>query len=270
MISLPWIDRVGVVRRMLLPAAGALALGCPFPALAQPAPCTSREAITATVRSVVDGRDFTLEDGREVRLTAVEVPLAQASAATAALASHLGAREVTLSPLQPAADRYGRLNMHAFVSTGASAATSVEAALVTQGLALASLRGEASCVAALKAAEAAARRAKAGFWHPDRAMTADRPASIEAGRGGFGVVTGKVGSVRESGGTIYLNFGRRWSEDFTATVLKRNEPRFGAAGVVLRQLEGRVVRIRGFIEERGGPWIEIVGPERIELATGSQ
>lgn len=270
MIFIPSIGGLGVVRRMLLPAAGALALGCPFAAAAPPAACAPREAITATVRSAVDGRSVLLEDGREVRLSAIEVPLAQASAATAALISLVGAREVTLSPLEPAADRYGRLNMHAFISTGASAATLLETALVTQGLALASLRGDAACVAALKVAEAAARRAKAGFWNPDRAMTADRPASLQAGRGGFAVVTGKVGSVRESGGTIYLNFGRRWSEDFTATVLRRNEPRFRAAGVVLRQLEGRIVRIRGVIEERGGPWIEIVRPEQIEVATGSQ
>jgi hypothetical protein len=31
-------------------------------------------------------------------------------------------------------------------------------------------------------------------------------------------------SVRESGATIYVNFGRRWTEDFTVTILKRNEP----------------------------------------------
>jgi len=28
-------------------------------------------------------------------------------------------------------------------------------------------------------------------------------------------------SVRESGGTIYMNFGRRWSQALTVTILKR-------------------------------------------------
>jgi hypothetical protein len=90
--------------------------------------------------------------------------------------------------------------------------------------------------------------------------------------------------VRESGATIYVNFGRRWSEDFTVTVLKRNESNFAAAGLDLKSLEGKRIRVRGWIEERGGggntgvtgsatagatagvPWIEATRPEQIETA----
>ena len=73
-------------------------------------------------------------------------------------------------------------------------------------------------------------------------------------------------SVRESGGTIYVNFGRRWSEDFTVTVPKRSEKTFIDAGLELKKLSGRRVRVRGTIEERGGPWIEAIRPEQIEIA----
>ena len=72
--------------------------------------------------------------------------------------------------------------------------------------------------------------------------------------------------MRESGGTIYVNFGRRWTEDFTVTVLRRHERTFGAAGLDLKALAGRQVRVRGFVEERGGPWIEVTRPEQIEVA----
>ena len=72
-------------------------------------------------------------------------------------------------------------------------------------------------------------------------------------------------SVRESGGTIYVNFGRRWSEDFTVTIAKRNERAFSAAGLEPKSLSGRRVRIRGWIEERGGPWVEAARPEQIEV-----
>ena len=74
------------------------------------------------------------------------------------------------------------------------------------------------------------------------------------------MVEGRVLSVRESGGTIYVNFGRRWSEDFTVTVAKRNERAMNAGAVDLRQLEKRMVRVRGFIEERGGPWLDVTRP----------
>ena len=84
-------------------------------------------------------------------------------------------------------------------------------------------------------------------------------------RGGFALVEGQVLSARESGGTIYVNFGRRWSEDFTVTIAKRNERRLIAAGVDPKGLARRTVRIRGFVEERGGPWIEVTHPEQIEL-----
>jgi len=76
--------------------------------------------------------------------------------------------------------------------------------------------------------------------------------------------------VRESGGTIYVNFGRRWTEDFTATLLKRNERAFNAAGLDLKKLSGRNVRLRGVIEERGGPWIELTSPEQVEVLSGDR
>ena len=79
------------------------------------------------------------------------------------------------------------------------------------------------------------------------------------------MVRGRVLSVRESGGTIYVNFGRRWSEDFTVTIAKRNERAFAAAGVEPKSLAGHRVEVRGWIEERGGPWIDAVRPEQIRV-----
>lgn len=215
-----------------------------------------------------DGRSLVLSDGREVRLSAIEVPLTIDAAATAELAKRTAGSNVLLSPLTPATDRYGRLAALAF-ETGDDKA-SIDTALIAQGLALATLRSDTPCLSALKSAEASARRAKLGLWAKMENIGADSPAAILAGRGGFAVVEGKVLSVRESSGTIYLNFGRRWSEDFTATILKRNERKLTAAGIIPQQLVGRTVRIRGVVEERGGPWIEITAPEQIEMADGRE
>jgi hypothetical protein len=73
-------------------------------------------------------------------------------------------------------------------------------------------------------------------------------------------------SVRESGATIYMNFGRRWTQALTVTLLRREAKRFAAAGVEPKQLEGRRVRIRGWLEQRTGPTIEATAPEQIEFA----
>jgi hypothetical protein len=91
-------------------------------------------------------------------------------------------------------------------------------------------------------------------------------ARLTAQRGHFALVEGKVLSVRESGATIYVNFGRRWTRDFTVTILKRQQRIFAAAGVEPKQFEGRRIRVRGWIEQRGGPIIAAEAPEQIEFA----
>jgi len=98
-------------------------------------------------------------------------------------------------------------------------------------------------------------------------MPADGPAAeLAAERGRFTVVEGKVLSVRESAGTIYMNFGRQWSQALTVTILKRNERSFAAAGLEPRTLENRRLRVRGWLEDRNGPRIEATRPEQIEIA----
>jgi hypothetical protein len=128
--------------------------------------------------------------------------------------------------------------------------------------------GDRACAGELLARERAARDAKLGLWgEPGYWLTgAESGAALLAERGQFTLVEGKVLSVRESGGTIYMNFGRRWSEALTVTIPKRQERTFTAAGIAPKQLENRLVRVRGWIEERNGPRIEAVRPEQIEIA----
>jgi hypothetical protein len=127
--------------------------------------------------------------------------------------------------------------------------------------------GDAGCTALLMAAERIARTGRLGLWADPfyDNLRAENPAAILAARGRFSIVEGTVLSVRHSGGTVYINFGRRWSEDLTVTILKRNERKFTVAGIEPEKLTGRKVRVRGFIEERGGPWIEASLPEQIEI-----
>jgi endonuclease YncB( thermonuclease family) len=186
--------------------------------------------------------------------------------AKAALESLLAGGEVVLKRLGPAADRYGRVAAHAFVFSEAGERW-IEAELVAAGFARVSPRLERGCAKELIARERAARAAKLGLWAEPVYETAraEDHAAVGARRGQFTLVEGKVLSVRESGGTIYVNFGRRWSEDFTVTIAKRNERAFTAAGLEPKKLQGRLVRIRGWIEERGGPWIDAARPEQIEV-----
>ena len=197
----------------------------------------------------------------QARLAGIEVPEGDA-----VLTAAVTGREVTLARLGPAADRYGR--MPALVRLSGEPEP-VQKMLLAQGHARVSARvGDRACAAEFLAAERAARAAGLGLWAeaPYLAKQAEKPGEVLAERGRFTLVEGTVLSVRESGSIIYVNFGRRWSEDFTVTVPKRQERSFAAAGLEIKKLAGRRVRVRGTIEERGGPWIEAAAPEQIELA----
>ena len=226
------------------------------------------------VIAVTDGRGFRLADGRDVKLAGIDVPQgagaatdAAASAARTALERLVLGQDVALTAPSDATDRYGRILAFAFVN---GSETPVQYNLLALGHARVSApMKDNACSLALLGEETKARESRIGLWgDPGYAVhAADDGPAIASQRGRFSVAEGRVVSVRESGGTIYVNFGRRWSEALTVTILKRNEPAFVAAGISPRTLEGRIVRIRGYVDVRNGPVIEATRPQQIEVAS---
>jgi endonuclease YncB( thermonuclease family) len=237
--------------------------------------CKPTTVTTGKVASVVDGRTLVLDDGREVRLAAIEVapPSEPAGAAAKSALEALTAGETVelrAAGPEPTAetDRYGRLFGHVYVTKDKTERWAA-AELIGRGHARVPARvGERACATALLARERAARASNLGLWADPYYVVrpADDAAAVAAERGRFAIVEGKVLSVRESGPTIYVNFGRRWTQDFTVTIAKRNESAFTRAGLEPKRLQGLRVRVRGYVEQRGGPWVEATRPEQIELA----
>jgi hypothetical protein len=79
------------------------------------------------------------------------------------------------------------------------------------------------------------------------------------------VVEGEVLSVRQAGATTYLNFSRNWTRGFAATISRRTLPSFEGAGIALKSLENRRIRIRGWVEGQTGPRIELFRVGQVEL-----
>jgi endonuclease YncB( thermonuclease family) len=234
------------------------------------AKCRMATIGTGQIRAVRDGRTLLLDDGREVRLAGIEVPppeTAAGAAATATLEALAGGRKITLKSIGASLDRYSRVLAYVFVGAG-DRETLLQNELLAAGRSWVAARiGDRACARDLMAAERTARGGKRGLW-ADPALQprlAENPADILQRAGRFALVQGKVLSVRESGATIYLNFGRRWSEDFTVIIFKRNQRTFTAAGLTPAQLSGRRIMVRGIIERRGGPMIEAARPEQIEV-----
>lgn len=235
---------------------------------AQAAGCSFAPQGEGRVAAVIDARSFRLQDGREVRLAGIEPVAAGKSGRTAALAAIVAGRDVTLHGENDSPDRYGR--QPAFVYL-AGAERPVQSVLLAQGEALVSADvADKDCALSLFAAEAEARRAKRGTWaDPAAIKNAESPGDILAGIGRFTVVEGKVLSVRQAGATTYLNFGRNWTRDFAVTISKRSVPALEAAGIGLKSLENRRIRVRGWVWAHQGPRIEVLQVGQIEMLGGN-
>jgi endonuclease YncB( thermonuclease family) len=240
------------------------------------ASCAPPELDEGHVAEIVDGRSFRLTDGREFRLAGIEPAGATKVERISALSTVLADHDVSLRGQDDAPDRYGRQTAFVYLP---SANTSVQEQLLAAGVALVSPDLEdKDCAAALKAAEADARQAQRGTWAGNSVIkNAESPDDILAGIGRFTVVEGKVLSVHQSGATTYLNFGRSWTQDFAATISRRALPAFAAAGLEVKSLENKRIRVRGWVEARQGagqgqsqgPRIDVVRVGQIEVLGGN-
>ena len=198
------VARAGVGRlRGRLPPASASA-------------CQLEAAGAGKVSSIIGGRSFVLDDGREVRVAEIEVPFppapsetgpraAAGSAARAALDSIVAGQSIELRQRAPAFDRYGRTLAHVYVANegrGRSAAHE----MLASGYARLQPWWELGLRRRALGRERAARQAKLGLGRTILCHIGGRERAALWQEGHFTVVEGKVLSVRESGGTIYMEF----------------------------------------------------------------
>ena len=253
----------GNVTRSLILIAAALLVLASRDAFA--APCQFESQGEGRVTAIIDGRSVRLDDGREVRLSGIE-PTATTKQA---LASLLVGRDVTLRSADDTPDRYGRQGGLVFIG---ESDTPVQAKLLAQGEAIVSAEiADKDCAAALMSSEAEARHQKKGNWADLSAIkNAESPDDILAGIGRFVVVEGKVLSVRQAGAMTYLNFGRNWTRGFAVTISRRALPAFENAGVAIKSLENRRIRVRGWVEGNTGPRIDVLRAGQVELLSANE
>lgn len=243
-------------------------------------PCRFERQSEHTVAAVVDAETIVVEGGHEVRLVGALPPRppleAKADAwppeqlVRKALEALVLSRTVTLRSAGETSDRYGRWLAHAFVETPGQAVW-VEGELVSRGLARAyALPGSTACLAPLLALEREARSAGRGLWGSGEfaVRNAASTSALLARRLSFEIVEGEVARVADVGGRLYMNFGSDWRRDFTATVPRRLIADAPEAAARIKALEGKRVRVRGWIERRNGPMIELSDLGEIEVVEG--
>jgi len=98
--------------------------------------CGADTTSEGRVVQVTDGRSFVLDDGREIRLAAIEVPAvadAAGKAAQAALTAMIAGRTLALRPADQVPDRYGRTVAFATAAAGEAPERPIVHALLAAG-----------------------------------------------------------------------------------------------------------------------------------------
>lgn len=240
--------------------------------------CTLQTGSSQAVVRVIDAETISMDDGSEVRLVGALAPHAPSGtpnsapwppldAAKRALEKLVLGRAVELAYAGHRRDRYGRRLAHVFVTVDGERVW-VQGRQLSEGHARAyALPGNTACVGELLTYERAAIEGRRGLWANPvyRVREALNPRDLLARVNRFEVVSGRVHAVSETSQRIYLNFGPDWRHDFTASLPAARLKSASGKIESLKTLEGKRVRVRGWIERRNGPMIEIADPSEIEV-----
>ena len=231
---------------------------------------------TAEVAAVLDDLELALDDGRVVRLAGLDPARATpdrpalAADARSAFQLLLGGRRVRVRPLAASPDRWDRVPALVGVeaaTTDPQPTSTLNEALIEAGWARARPETLPSpCLMTFMTAEAQARARGFGLWaDPYYAIIPASDANGLARRTGAMAIVEGVVNVRHERYRTIVSFGPRIGRDLTAAVARQNEKKLAKAGLDLQKLVGREVRIRGFLDDRFGPRIDLVDPGQVEV-----
>jgi endonuclease YncB( thermonuclease family) len=239
--------------------------------------CAGPAEITGTFVTRVEPNGVLItSDGLAIRLEGIRLPSAKADRAPglytdqafAAARQLTRGASVTLTALPPKQDRYDRVRAQVFAASPKDTIW-LQERLLELGLARVSISPDRTeCASELYAAEATARAERRGVW-ASSAYAIRSPNSVRTDIGTFQVVEGVVQTATINGGQAYLNFGTDHRSDLTATISSDDLRNFDAAGVDPRAYAGKMVRIRGHVEQINGPSIEISNPQSVEVVNDS-
>jgi micrococcal nuclease len=232
-----------------------------------------------SVTRVLDGDTLQLDDGSELRLIGALAPHAHdvgAEAGAWPLAeearqtlSHLVlGRSLALAFGGKRNDRYGRWLAHAIVEPEGRKEW-VQGYMLARGMARAYFPPDnTACLSDLLDLERPAREGRLGLWTSAayQVRSAESAQALLAYRHTFQLVQGRIAAISKARGATYLNFtGDRRG---FAAVIKRSGQGL-ASGLTPDGLIGRMALVRGWIDRRSGPIVEVETADQIEIVDGA-
>ncbi|GAA0611645.1 MULTISPECIES: hypothetical protein [Thalassospira] len=227
------------------------------------------EAVDAFAAAELPGKSFRLADIAFVPGygDAARVWLEQASA-----------NKVSITPLAERSDFLGRIP----VRIEDQVIGDWQAELLAAGLAMLVPESDQD-MSELIGIEDTAIKNHSGIWSDPSPETAYYVRAHDAGAeniptardaiGRFAVIDGKIRSIEHQEWRSYLNFGSNWREDFTIALDATLRDAFANGEDfqdILQDWVGQEIRVRGVIENRGGPYIALENPFWLCLARSSR
>lgn len=224
------------------------------------------------VTDIIDGVTLRLEDKTIVRLSGLWVPWETgddpgdtvAKAADFLRREYLGRFVRVYQTKKEGAGRTNRLGQnlaHVVRDDGQW----VQGAMLSDGLAMVmTTESTPEMAKPMTQLEAKARAAKKGLWENAR-WEVITPPEAAAFLNEFKIIEGLVLSSTVRDNKIYLNFGQDWKTDFTIVVPTGKRQAFARAGADIMGLNGKKIRVRGWVQDVNGPSIELTHPAQIEV-----
>lgn len=243
------------------------------------ASCNLKDGGNFEIVEVVDGDTVILSSGKQVRMVGTQAPklalnrknfidwpmadLAKQELETVALGKNAklkyGGRKT---------DRHNRILAHLFIDNINGEEIWLQEYMLKTGLARTySFKDNRSCISQLLAAETSARNGRINIWGHDyyQIIDATNLKQLAKKHGTYQVIEGILLKFEHKYGQLYFNFGADYRTDFTISVGKVNRLAFAQSGIDFKKLVGKKIRVRGWLEKRGGPMIEATHPEQIEF-----
>jgi endonuclease YncB( thermonuclease family) len=223
-----------------------------------------------TVEKIVKSDTVRLSNGKIFKIDNIRVPIQLDAAAIKYLEDTLLNQKIGLYILgeDPVAraDRFGHTLAHVVTENG----NWIQAEMVSRGLAWVSGGPNSrDLVLPLYKYEDLARTQGLGMWSRPEFAIRDNDTIDDGTYNSFQVYQGKLKAIRTKGDYIFFNFGDNPQTDFSISFNKKELKPFrlrsGNHSHTPTEFVGHTIRIRGWIEENGGPMMVLEYPEQLEF-----
>ncbi len=229
------------------------------------------EAIPVKVQKVIDPLTFLGDDGALYDFVGLDIPPGDeiVEAATQMMTTLLTGKELRLFLSKDKelgrTTRTGHKLIHAEVRPDD---TWVQGKLLAEGLArVRVISSNPEMVKQMLAIEEKARQEKKGLWADPRFAVFSSDAA-RSKINSFQIVEGVVYSVNTHENELFVNFDTDWKKDFSIGIPTDTRRDLSKMFINPMMLTHKKIRVRGWLEDRNGPFVTLDHPLQLEMLDG--